>query len=377
MKKFLLPLLLILALPVLAQRNETEYRVNRIYSTSGEEILYTYESENSTKPICQKRTYESPYYTYVSLDSLFYDNLGQLVKVVYYSLFDNEIEYSYHIEYTYNDNGQIIQGDSYFYDELEYIVTYTYDENNLMTSVEATSTYDDEEYSEKMEFSYNDEGLRIKDVYTINEGFGDIVEDIVRYDYENGLMVREEWYYYEDGEEYLDDVYIYEYDEHGNCIMEKECDEDGTVEWKKEYHHDINISNDIVHYYNDLEEYMYIYPSHNNMIIGYTEYQLGDNGEYIVSDECEYSYDEINVASVVENNIAYNIYPNPVKDIINIEAENIELVEIYDVFGRKLYSEKKTGDVRIDMSDFSEGIYFVKIFADGSSSISKIVKNIH
>lgn len=113
------------------------------------------------------------------------------------------------------------------------------------------------------------------------------------------------------------------------------------------------------------------------MIIGYTEYQLGDNGEYIVSDECEYSYDEINVASVVENNIAYNIYPNPVKDIINIEAENIELVEIYDVFGRKLYSEKKSGDVRIDMSDFSEGIYFVKIFADGSSSISKIVKNIH
>ena len=113
------------------------------------------------------------------------------------------------------------------------------------------------------------------------------------------------------------------------------------------------------------------------MITGYTEYQLGDNGEFYVANECEYSYDEINVTSVVENNIAYNIYPNPVKDIINIEAENIELVEIYDVFGRKLYSEKKSGDVRIDMSDFADGIYLVKIFADESSSTTKIVKNIH
>ena len=377
MKKFLLPLLLIIALPVLAQKNGTEYRINRIYSTSGEEILYTYDDENSTKPICKKITYETPYDTYVSIDSLYYDNLGQLVKAVYYSFYDNEMEYSIHIEYTYNDKGQIIKGNSYYYDELEYTITYTYNENDLMTCAEVTSAYYGDVYSEKMEFSYNDEGLRIKDVYSINEGFGDVVEDITKYYYENGLMVREEWYLHEDGENYLNEVYLYEYDEQGNCIIEKTCDIEGSVEYIIEYRHDINISNDIVHYYNDLEEYVYIYPTHNNMITGYTEYNLGDNGEFYVANECEYSYDEVIVTSIAENNISYNIYPNPVKDIVNIEAENIELVEIYDVFGRKLYSEKESGDIRIDMSDFADGIYLVKIFSEGNSSVTKIVKNIH
>lgn len=377
MKKFLLPLLLIIALPVLAQKNGTEYRINRIYSTSGEEILYTYDDENSTKPICKKITYETPYDTYVSIDSLYYDNLGQLVKAVYYSFYDNEMEYSIHIEYTYNDKGQIIKGNSYYYEELEYTITYTYNENDLMTCAEVTSAYYGDVYSEKMEFSYNDEGLRIKDVYSINEGFGDVVEDITKYYYENGLMVREEWYLHEDGENYLNEVYLYEYDEQGNCIIEKTCDIEGSVEYIIEYSHDINISNDIVHYYNDLEEYVYIYPTHNNMITGYTEYNLGDNGEFYVANECEYSYDEVIVTSIAENNISYNIYPNPVKDIVNIEAENIELVEIYDVFGRKLYSEKESGDIRIDMSDFADGIYLVKIFSEGNSSVTKIVKNIH
>lgn len=377
MKKFLLPLLLIIALPVLAQKNGTEYRINRIYSTSGEEILYTYDDENSTKPICKKITYETPYDTYVSIDSLYYDNLGQLVKAVYYSFYDNEMEYSIHIEYIYNDKGQIIKGNSYYYEELEYTITYTYNENDLMTCAEVTSAYYGDVYSEKMEFSYNDEGLRVKDVYSINEGFGDVVEDITKYYYENGLMVREEWYLHEDGENYLNEVYLYEYDEQGNCIIEKTCDIEGSVEYIIEYRHDINISNDIVHYYNDLEEYVYIYPTHNNMITGYTEYNLGDNGEFYVVNECEYSYDEVIVTSIAENNISYNIYPNPVKDIVNIEAENIELVEIYDVFGRKLYSEKESGDIRIDMSDFADGIYLVKIFSEGNSSVTKIVKNIH
>lgn len=377
MKKFLLPLLLIIALPVLAQKNGTEYRINRIYSTSGEEILYTYDDENSTKPICKKITYETPYDTYVSIDSLYYDNLGQLVKAVYYSFYDNEMEYSIHVEYTYNDKGQIIKGNSYYYEEPEYTITYTYNENDLMTCAEVTSAYYGDVYSEKMEFSYNDEGLRIKDVYSINEGFGDVVEDITKYYYENGLMVREEWYLHEDGENYLNEVYLYEYDEQGNCIIEKTCDIEGSVEYIIEYRHDINIGNDIVHYYNDLEEYVYIYPTHNNMITGYTEYNLGDNGEFYVANECEYSYDEVIVTSIAENNISYNIYPNPVKDIVNIEAENIELVEIYDVFGRKLYSEKESGDIRIDMSDFADGIYLVKIFSEGNSSVTKIVKNIH
>ena len=98
------------------------------------------------------------------------------------------------------------------------------------------------------------------------------------------------------------------------------------------------------------------------------EYMPEENGELEVAYAYEYSYDPISDA-VEENTLSFNIYPNPVNDIINIEGENIDFVELYDIFGRKLYSTNSADNVKIDMSDFGNGIYIANIFSDGKKTV--------
>jgi len=68
--------------------------------------------------------------------------------------------------------------------------------------------------------------------------------------------------------------------------------------------------------------------------------------------------------------IQITIFPNPNNGIFSINSNgcNINLIEIYNVLGENIYSDaisnQKTTN-EIDVSDFSKGIYFVKIY-DGT-----------
>ena len=58
------------------------------------------------------------------------------------------------------------------------------------------------------------------------------------------------------------------------------------------------------------------------------------------------------------------LYPNPVKDYLYIETiqKNTNSIEIYDITGRKIFFKEMSdkSDI-INMSDFVNGIYIVKI----------------
>lgn len=72
----------------------------------------------------------------------------------------------------------------------------------------------------------------------------------------------------------------------------------------------------------------------------------------------------------------FNFYPNPVEEILLISnAENIDEIEIYDVTGRKLFSQKyKDNNLEIDMSIFSTGSYLLKAKIENSEKIFRIIK---
>jgi hypothetical protein len=70
------------------------------------------------------------------------------------------------------------------------------------------------------------------------------------------------------------------------------------------------------------------------------------------------------------------IYPNPSDDMINIEIENTinSALEIYNVSGRLVFSKKLNSKVeKIDVSDFTKGIYIFKVIHDSAVNISKVV----
>ncbi|SDW66984.1 Por secretion system C-terminal sorting domain-containing protein [Aequorivita viscosa] len=70
-----------------------------------------------------------------------------------------------------------------------------------------------------------------------------------------------------------------------------------------------------------------------------------------------------------------NIYPIPTKNILHIESKNssVEYLEIYDSLGRlkKSQSENLT---QIDLSDFSNGVYFLKLISGSEIQTKKIIK---
>ena len=66
------------------------------------------------------------------------------------------------------------------------------------------------------------------------------------------------------------------------------------------------------------------------------------------------------------------IYPNPVKDVLNIDLKtNQGEVKIFDLSGKviKTASVNKSGSV--DVSKLSKGLYIVEITMNGTSKVTK------
>lgn len=66
-------------------------------------------------------------------------------------------------------------------------------------------------------------------------------------------------------------------------------------------------------------------------------------------------------------------YPNPVQDILNINSKDIYSIDIYSVTGRKITRVENSN--QIDMSNLSNGVYLVKVSAQGQIQTIKVIKN--
>ena len=73
-----------------------------------------------------------------------------------------------------------------------------------------------------------------------------------------------------------------------------------------------------------------------------------------------------------QNNLDVKLYPNPVRDILNIEIENdIQSIEIYNIQGQKVLSSNQK---QINVSDLATGMYMVRIQdIDNNIATKKIV----
>jgi hypothetical protein len=79
--------------------------------------------------------------------------------------------------------------------------------------------------------------------------------------------------------------------------------------------------------------------------------------------------------SITEENISFDIYPNPVNDILYIETPTLT-VEIYDVYGRRQVTETPShqDNLSIDVSNLKSGVYFVKVVTENGETVQRFVK---
>ena len=78
--------------------------------------------------------------------------------------------------------------------------------------------------------------------------------------------------------------------------------------------------------------------------------------------------------AIIENNISLEIHPIPADDKIFItSSEIIKQISIFNITGVMVY-ESKNNTEEIDISEFNNGIYFIKIKTDKGNIIKKVIK---
>ena len=91
---------------------------------------------------------------------------------------------------------------------------------------------------------------------------------------------------------------------------------------------------------------------------------------------------DCNTASNNEiNNFEFEIYPNPVIDIINLIFENnfesMFKIEIYDTIGRLSFTQNKfstANKLSLNISELERGIYILKLYNNNNISVKRIIK---
>lgn len=100
-----------------------------------------------------------------------------------------------------------------------------------------------------------------------------------------------------------------------------------------------------------------------------------DSISYIVDSLCDYMTPGVNVNDFVRNE-QIKIFPNPTNDFIKINFSNSKIItiEISDINGQLLFIKKMISSDIIDLSNYSNGIYFLKIISDNFTTTNKILK---
>ena len=74
------------------------------------------------------------------------------------------------------------------------------------------------------------------------------------------------------------------------------------------------------------------------------------------------------------------VYPNPSNSVFNLNLKKIEAktIEVYDITGKlieKIENKLITQLMQIDLSNASNGVYFVKISTENNTVTKRIIKN--
>ena len=69
------------------------------------------------------------------------------------------------------------------------------------------------------------------------------------------------------------------------------------------------------------------------------------------------------------------IYPNPTKDIINVQGATDAIIRVYDINGKVVSEQYNSSEIStMDISTFAKGLYYAKIHGEKTSTVIKIIK---
>lgn len=118
-------------------------------------------------------------------------------------------------------------------------------------------------------------------------------------------------------------------------------------------------------------------------IVRYAPDYLGFNGKDMTpGDPIELNFDISScwivnsVTSENEKGLDINVYPNPAKSKIYIDASiPLSRLELYNIMGKRILTKER--DLQeVDMNNFSEGVYLLKMYNSNGVTTKKIIKEL-
>lgn len=87
----------------------------------------------------------------------------------------------------------------------------------------------------------------------------------------------------------------------------------------------------------------------------------------------EADYVMVEVTSIAENNIGAAVYPNPAREYLNIEAEGLMNVTLYNMVGQKVFEQNVDADEFVlDMTSMENGVYMLKVVSRNGEMTQRI-----
>lgn len=309
---------------------------------------------------------------YEVIDSIFYNEQGQLVKLAgWQKMSANNWKNVYYVDYGYDAAGNISSRTNYNNIDgwqLGGVYSYTYNDQHQITLTILTMA---NTIFQKIEYTYAD-GQLFEELWYSYNGYGVSPDEKMTYYYENGLLSHVDDSASDDeGRTWANNGrQIYAYDEYGNCTEYHRYNSERTETNRSEYEYETNLplSTTQIPWHPELER-----PKTYQNVHAYTvEHWYTVDVDWVLQYVCDYLYYYDNYTSIAERNEPQlSLYPNPTEGRVAIQAEQVQSTMVFNSVGQTVKTFGATS--QIDLSDLPAGIYMLRVKTAEGVSMKQVV----
>ena len=81
----------------------------------------------------------------------------------------------------------------------------------------------------------------------------------------------------------------------------------------------------------------------------------------------------VEFTGVEENEVSFGIYPNPAESELNINSNAAFEYQMINSVGQVVMSGVANGNAKLNVSELNNGVYFLKVVANGNTSVEKVI----
>lgn len=318
------------------------------------------------------------YYGMLMLTQLyFYDNANHLLyTTINYPYSTDKIEYSYNAQGLVAEEIQYEESGDSWYPETK--VTYEYNSNGkLVLAIEQDYQNNTWMNDNKSEYTYAGGKLTqvITNAWNATESiWWPHIKEEYNYDGSGNCTSLIEYSRFSTGDWINDNKYVYEYDGHHNCIKETDYYYRTMEGWTLD--EIIEFTYDLSVPSNTIAFYEEIFANSviafNNKLVSVVESSYDDDElEGTLTSTLYYSFG-VQVSEI--QNSMMTLSPNPASERLSVQVENLKQVEFFSMDGKHV-ATIETGFESINVSGLAKGCYLVKAtLKDGTVTTQKFLK---